>query len=151
MSRFGVVSLIAGVVTVILCALGQWIGAVITLFALCLFTAVAVCSMRSGIFGPALTCKKGSPNLYLTFDDGPDPELTPRVLDLLQQNGITATFFLIARKAEQHPELVSLNPNQLFFHRNHCLTVLSVHYYMQRFVERHVPDILTLINYRTVF
>jgi peptidoglycan/xylan/chitin deacetylase (PgdA/CDA1 family) len=42
----------------------------------------------------------------LTFDDGPDPATTPRVLDVLDQVGAKATFFVIVRKAEAHPELV---------------------------------------------
>lgn len=42
----------------------------------------------------------------LTFDDGPDPELTPRVLDVLRQHGVRATFFLIGSKAERHPDIV---------------------------------------------
>ena len=35
----------------------------------------------------------------LTFDDGPDPEQTPRVLDTLRAHGVRATFFLIGSKA----------------------------------------------------
>lgn len=42
----------------------------------------------------------------LTFDDGPDPERTPAVLDLLAQRGVRATFFLVGERAETHPELV---------------------------------------------
>lgn len=42
----------------------------------------------------------------LTFDDGPSPEHTPRVLGLLDAAGARATFFVIGRKAEAHPELV---------------------------------------------
>ena len=42
----------------------------------------------------------------LTFDDGPDPEMTPHVLDLLRERGVRATFFLVGAKAERHPELV---------------------------------------------
>lgn len=41
----------------------------------------------------------------LTFDDGPNPELTPRVLDILDAHGARATFFCIAEKAARHPEL----------------------------------------------
>jgi peptidoglycan/xylan/chitin deacetylase (PgdA/CDA1 family) len=41
----------------------------------------------------------------LTLDDGPDPGATPRVLDLLDDYGIKATFFCIGRKAEQYPDL----------------------------------------------
>lgn len=44
--------------------------------------------------------------LALTFDDGPDPAVTPRVLALLAQHGARATFFMVGRRAEQHPALV---------------------------------------------
>lgn len=44
--------------------------------------------------------------LHLTFDDGPHPEFTPAVLDLLKAHGATATFFLIGNRIDGHPELV---------------------------------------------
>jgi len=43
--------------------------------------------------------------LYLTFDDGPIPELTPWVLDVLKEHGAKATFFCMGRNVEAHPEL----------------------------------------------
>lgn len=42
----------------------------------------------------------------LTFDDGPHPENTPRLLDLLGERGARATFFVIGDRAEAHPEIV---------------------------------------------
>jgi cellulose synthase/poly-beta-1,6-N-acetylglucosamine synthase-like glycosyltransferase/peptidoglycan/xylan/chitin deacetylase (PgdA/CDA1 family) len=42
----------------------------------------------------------------LTFDDGPDPQWTPRLLDLLKQYGAHATFFVVGARAAQYPELV---------------------------------------------
>src|SRR4051812_27039160 len=42
----------------------------------------------------------------LTFDDGPHPEHTPRVLDALREHGVTATFFVIGEQAEKYPEVV---------------------------------------------
>lgn len=42
----------------------------------------------------------------ITFDDGPDPEYTPRVLELLAQYEAKATFFIIGQNAEKNPELV---------------------------------------------
>jgi peptidoglycan/xylan/chitin deacetylase (PgdA/CDA1 family) len=42
----------------------------------------------------------------LTFDDGPDPVNTPKLLALLRQYHVTATFFVIGEKAAEHPELV---------------------------------------------
>ena len=44
--------------------------------------------------------------ISLTFDDGPNTEFTPRVLELLKQYNAKATFFLIGRNAEKHPDLV---------------------------------------------
>ena len=42
----------------------------------------------------------------LTFDDGPDPEFTPRVLDVLGELGVTATFFVVGEQVDAHPGLV---------------------------------------------
>ena len=42
----------------------------------------------------------------LTFDDGPDPVWTPKILDVLKARGLKATFFLIGRNVENHPDLV---------------------------------------------
>jgi peptidoglycan/xylan/chitin deacetylase (PgdA/CDA1 family) len=48
----------------------------------------------------------GSNGVCLTFDDGPDPEFTPRLLDLLAKTKVPATFFLVGEAAERHPGLV---------------------------------------------
>jgi len=45
-------------------------------------------------------------SVALTFDDGPDPELTPDILDLLKAHNMHATFFVIAQRAHQHPDIV---------------------------------------------
>ncbi|HMC96749.1 MAG TPA: polysaccharide deacetylase family protein [Flavobacteriales bacterium] len=45
-------------------------------------------------------------DLYLTFDDGPIPEVTPWVLDILASRGAKATFFVIGRNATDHPSLL---------------------------------------------
>jgi peptidoglycan/xylan/chitin deacetylase (PgdA/CDA1 family)/glycosyltransferase involved in cell wall biosynthesis len=44
--------------------------------------------------------------VWLTFDDGPDPEHTPRLLDVLKAHNVRATFFVIGMKAERHPDIV---------------------------------------------
>lgn len=43
---------------------------------------------------------------YLTIDDGPYPETTPKILDILQNEKVHATFFVIGRQAEHYPELL---------------------------------------------
>ena len=42
--------------------------------------------------------------VYLTFDDGPIPEVTPWVLDTLDRYGIKATFFMVGDNVRKHPE-----------------------------------------------
>ena len=44
--------------------------------------------------------------VYLTFDDGPVPECTPQVLDILAHYGIKATFFMVADNAVRYPHLL---------------------------------------------
>lgn len=44
--------------------------------------------------------------VYLTFDDGPDPQWTPRILDILAEAAVPATFFLVGRLAVRYPALV---------------------------------------------
>jgi peptidoglycan/xylan/chitin deacetylase (PgdA/CDA1 family) len=46
------------------------------------------------------------PYIALTFDDGPSEKLTPRLLDLLGQHHIHATFFVIGENVAQHPEIL---------------------------------------------
>lgn len=62
---------------------------------------------RSRLFGPNRSRLSTTERVVaLTFDDGPDPEVTPRVLALLRARGVRATFFLIGRSARRHPEIV---------------------------------------------
>lgn len=43
---------------------------------------------------------------YLSFDDGPHPEHTPRLLDLLAEHDVHASFFVVGQRAESHPAIV---------------------------------------------
>ena len=54
--------------------------------------------------GPHST--NGKPELALTFDDGPHPEWTPRLLDRLDKLDLRATFYVIGNLAEQYPEII---------------------------------------------
>lgn len=64
---------------------------------------------RSNWLGPNWTrlpaAATARQEIALTIDDGPDPFVTPQVLDLLDRYGTRATFFCIGEKAAQHPEL----------------------------------------------
>lgn len=62
---------------------------------------------RSGWLLPVVSHgSREKSEVALTFDDGPDPELTPRILDTLEAHRAHATFFVIGRWAEAHPQLV---------------------------------------------
>lgn len=51
--------------------------------------------------------KRSAPReVYLTFDDGPVPEVTPKVLDILDRYGVHATFFMVGDNVRRHPELL---------------------------------------------
>ena len=60
----------------------------------------------SQIFGKTLTAPPRPNELALTFDDGPNPAWTPRLLDLLAAHGVHATFFMIGSFAQAEPALV---------------------------------------------
>ncbi len=65
---------------------------------------------RSQALGPNITrlpaaLEGAVGRIALTIDDGPDPEVTPRVLDLLAAHRLKASFFLIGHRAERHPPL----------------------------------------------
>ena len=52
---------------------------------------------------PATAAQRGE--VALTFDDGPDPEVTPQVLDILSRHDVHATFFCIGDQAAAHPDI----------------------------------------------
>lgn len=60
----------------------------------------------SRIFGTAITAPRRPGEIALTFDDGPNPEWTPRLLDILARHEVKATFFMLGKFAEARPELV---------------------------------------------
>jgi len=67
--------------------------------------AVGVFHMPSGILGRVRE-QVAPGTIALTYDDGPDPRTTPRLLDLLAERGAKATFFVIGAHVRAHPEIV---------------------------------------------
>ena len=65
---------------------------------------------RSKMLGPNLVsapqAEGEAPTIVLSFDDGPDPDVTPHVLDILDRHGAKASFFVIGERAIRNPELV---------------------------------------------
>jgi peptidoglycan/xylan/chitin deacetylase (PgdA/CDA1 family) len=67
--------------------------------------AIAICG--AGPPAAAETEDRSDRTVALTFDDGPHPELTPRLLDMLAQEKICASFFVIGSCAARSPEIVA--------------------------------------------
>lgn len=93
----------------------MWVAIIIVAFVG--FWVYASASIRSRVFGRALCVSDdeslprslradGTARPLLTFDDGPDAELTPRLLDVLDKHHAKAVFCVMGRKAELHPELL---------------------------------------------
>ena len=63
--------------------------------------AYAALAPGSRIFGSALTAPERAEELALTFDDGPNPKWTPRLLDVLAKHNVKATFFMMGSRAQR--------------------------------------------------
>ena len=63
---------------------------------------------HSSLWGPVISCgtSTGLPRVALTFDDGPSPSATPRVLQILREFNVSATFFVVGKLAEREPDLL---------------------------------------------
>jgi peptidoglycan/xylan/chitin deacetylase (PgdA/CDA1 family) len=78
----------------------------------------------AGFFLPVISRRKTDRKaVALTFDDGPDPDVTPRLLDLLQRHGVQAAFFVAGARAERYPELI-----REILYRGHTLGNHSYHH-----------------------
>ena len=68
---------------------------------------------NSWVFGAPLHRLPGADSVVsLTFDDGPNPQATPVILDVLRREGVPATFFILGRHAERWPALVRRVANE---------------------------------------
>ncbi len=83
------------------------VAAIVIFVLLLLGIAVSVFDIGSGVYVKAL-CRARTVRkvVALTFDDGPHPERTPKILDLLKKHDVRAAFFVTGKNAEKHPELI---------------------------------------------
>lgn len=59
--------------------------------------------------------------IALTFDDGPDPQYTPKLLDVLKKNNIKCTFFVLAENAQKYPHIIKSIKNEEHYIGLHSL------------------------------
>ena len=69
----------------------------------------------------------GTNEIILTFDDGPTPGVTNKILDILKENNIKATFFVIAKNAKAYPNLMERINDEGHIVANHSLTHKALH------------------------
>ena len=71
------------------------------------FFTYTIAHPRSQFFIPVVSrLATDQPVVALTFDDGPDPVFTPRILDVLAAHGARATFFVLGERARRYPEVI---------------------------------------------
>ncbi len=96
------------------------------------------------------------PNVLLTFDDGPDPETTPKILKTLNEQGIKAMFFIVGAKAEKHPSLLRQIVREGHLIGNHTyshpyLFALSSAKHVQHEIEKGNAVIQEITGKKTVW
>jgi peptidoglycan-N-acetylglucosamine deacetylase len=83
------------------------IGAAVAAVALTGLAAHGTWYRNSVVFGAPLARLPGNDGaVSITFDDGPNPDATPRILDTLRDEDVRATFFVLGRHADRWPDLV---------------------------------------------
>ncbi len=99
---------IAGLATLVI-APSRWPVIVGAIVANHLSLVGAGLAPRCGLLGPNIVrseTQAGGREVVLTFDDGPDPVVTPQVLDILDRAGAGASFFCVGARAAMLPDLV---------------------------------------------
>jgi peptidoglycan/xylan/chitin deacetylase (PgdA/CDA1 family) len=92
---------------------------------------------NSPIFGAPITrLKSAGRAVALTFDDGPNPDATPLILDALKARSVHATFFILGRHAERWPELVKRVADEGHAIGNHGYYHRKLHFKSPAYVRR---------------
>lgn len=95
---------------------------------------------------------RGAPNenaIALTFDDGPKPGVTELLVNVLKQENIPATFFVIGRHAAAHPELVKLIADAGFEIENHTYTHANLTLLSRASIERELLKTIAAVQAAT--
>lgn len=98
--------------TIFLNILSIFLIVAIILFSLSPTNSFAIELIQNSVMSPDLfdkissTPKSNEKIAYLTFDDGPTINATPKILDILKEENVKATFFVIGKYVEKHPEIV---------------------------------------------
>lgn len=94
---------------------------------------------NNGLFGPVTGRGPRDRRVYLTFDDGPNPDATPAILDTLAARGAPATFFLVGRHVALFPD-VARRVAAAHPVGNHTQSHVKLHRRGPRRIEREVRE-----------
>jgi peptidoglycan/xylan/chitin deacetylase (PgdA/CDA1 family) len=142
-----IITAVSGI-TLLLCGFAFWetgyveiiLGSIV--FFYLVSTAYGSFQIQANYFVTSI--HKGSKKpVALTFDDGPDPDVTPRILETLKEKGVKATFFVIGKKAEKYPELLRRIDEEGHTVANHSY---SHHSLIAFFSENRLRQDLTRCN-----
>jgi len=96
---------------------------------------------NSSLFGPVIgRGPRDGKTLYLTFDDGPNPGATDRILDVLEDRRVPAAFFVLGRHVRLHPEVASRLSQSPHVIGNHTERHAKLHLRGRRFIEGELRD-----------
>jgi peptidoglycan-N-acetylglucosamine deacetylase len=111
------------------------------------FFAWSIASPRNRFFAPVVSrLSTAEPIVALTFDDGPDPVVTPQILDVLAAHHARATFFVVGERAARHPELV-----QRMYREGHTVGThtqhhrLRFHFGSPTYVQREIEGAIAVV------
>lgn len=103
----------------------SWLVAALIALAAFLLMAWGVFDVNSPLWAPTLWRIPGVNAVALTFDDGPDPEFTTRVLEILARKKVTATFFVVGERARANQDLLREIDRQGHLIGNHSFSHAS--------------------------
>ena len=93
---------------------------------------------NSRLFGSVIGRGPAEPVAYLTFDDGPNPWATQRVLEVLDQEQVPATFFMVGRHVERYPGIAMAVVQAGHEVGNHTYSHIKLHRAGPRRAEREI-------------
>jgi peptidoglycan/xylan/chitin deacetylase (PgdA/CDA1 family) len=130
MTRFHIVAGLTVIFAAVLLLLHHYILLIPLIVVFLIFGGVGVAVPQMRFFGPFI-CRGKTKRLQvaLTFDDGPDPRSTPRLLEILREARIPAAFFCIGNRVAAHPELAAQIVREGHLLENHTYT----HSYLTNF------------------
>jgi peptidoglycan/xylan/chitin deacetylase (PgdA/CDA1 family) len=111
------------------------------------FFTYAIAHPRSQFFVPVVDrLASDAPVVALTFDDGPDPVVTPQVLDLLGAHGARATFFVLGERAARHPDVIRRIHREGHAIGTHTQRhLVRFHFARPRFVRREIETAVEVV------